>query len=76
MPDSVRHLQSAEEMMRRYHADIERLVFGAEIVCQEAGGDDFRCPLGSSCAFRCACGPEACGLSKIREVVHCPDRYV
>lgn len=66
MPDSVRHLQSADDMMRRYHADIERLVFGDEIICHEAGGDETHCPMGPRCAFRCN---GECGLDKLSGVV-------
>ena len=33
MTDSVRHLQTFEDTMKRYHGEIERLVYAAETMC-------------------------------------------
>lgn len=34
MTDSVRHLQKWGDMMIKYHGEIERLVYAAEIACE------------------------------------------
>jgi hypothetical protein len=38
--------------MDKYYGEILQILDHAKIICHEAGGDEFRCPLGSKCKFR------------------------
>lgn len=70
MPDSVRHLHSIEENLNHRHAELLQAVDKARIVCNEAGGDEFRCPLGSKCRFNAGNALGAlCGLDEILKVL-------
>jgi hypothetical protein len=66
--DSVRKFQSLKDTMLRYQGEIKRLADSADIVCNENGGDEFRCPLGNECPFR-AVGIDGCGMSQIRSII-------
>jgi len=52
MGKSVRSQQSFLDKMKRYHGDIERTIYAAEILCRETGGDgtDSGCP-NKTCSF-------------------------
>jgi hypothetical protein len=54
------------ERMKKYHAEIERLVYAAEILCHENKGGDPRCQLGTDCLFWVWQG---CWLDNIRTAV-------
>jgi hypothetical protein len=71
MPDSVRHLHSVEENLNHRHAELLQAVDKTRIVCNEAGGDEFRCPLGSKCNFHGGVGMLGCrcGLGEIEEIL-------
>ncbi len=71
MPDSVRHLRHVEENLNHRHAELLQAVDKARIVCEEAGRDEFRCPLGSKCNFHLGVGMLGCrcGLDNIEEIL-------
>jgi hypothetical protein len=65
---SVRHLQSFTDTMARYHGDIERLVYAAEILCQISYAD--RNEIGR-CQYPFVPDgePHRCPLNKIRDEI-------
>lgn len=72
MPDSVRHLHSTKENMNHRHAELLQAVDKARIVCNEAGTNEFHCPLGKECGFHRGIIPTlgcVCGLDEIEEIL-------
>lgn len=72
MPSSVRHLRSLKENMEHRHADLLQSVDKARIVCNEAGSNEFHCPLGKECRFWAGKVPTlgcCCGLDDILEIL-------
>lgn len=69
--DSARHLQRFEDTMAKYHGEIERLVYAAEIACHENGGDRFNCPLGRKCPFKIYVlhKENDCMLNRVRDMM-------
>jgi hypothetical protein len=65
MTDSVRHLHGIKEQMEKYHAEIERLVYAAEIACANS---DARGCIVKGCPFVIA-SPTYCALSQIRGLI-------
>jgi hypothetical protein len=66
--NSVRHLQSFPDTMARYHGDIERLVYAAEILCPHGYAD--RNKIGRcQCPFVPDGAPHRCPLNKIRDAI-------
>jgi hypothetical protein len=61
MSDSVRHLERFDDSMRRYHGDIERNVYAAEILC----GGTVMCA--KSCPFHG--GRTFCKLHLVRMII-------
>lgn len=66
--DSARHLQRFEDTMAKYHGEIERLVYAAEIHCRQP--DESRKRIGRCrCPFVPDSEPHICPLVKIREAI-------
>jgi hypothetical protein len=65
-PDSAKKHQSFQENMKRLHGEIERMVYAAEISCNQRNGCDHQKE--TICPFNNPDEP-ACNLQAIREAI-------
>lgn len=68
MSDSVRHLLPQNDTMRKYHSEIERLVYAAERVCDDMQQCNYGLCSNRECVFAPArdAPNQTCGLLAIR----------